>query len=337
MRIPCCSLAVALALLTTTDALAVVVAGANGGGDTTNNTTAAQMASQLGLTNASFFNSVVPYSDAGAVYIRWASTFDGNRAFALSAMHITFTNTMVIEGQTYSVTRQSILGSDLALLTLSHTNGIMPNLPVITLATNTPAVGSDVIMAGFGGQRGQAATTNATFADAVAVVDGTGYTSGWPSTLRWGTNRTVDIAGEPTALLDLNGRPTEATKTIFDQPATNGWLLSSEAQGVLGDSGGAMFGLNGDLWGIVVSVSGSDVTDAAFGEATWFADLATYKSTIDSTIGYTLVPEPSTYALLGMSMVLLAGILARQRLRAVSPLKVSARGAQGRTRNPEPR
>ena len=31
---------------------------------------------------------------------------------------------------------------------------------------------------------------------------------------------------------------------------------------------------------------------------TYFADIATYKTAIDDAIGYTLVPEPSTTALL---------------------------------------
>jgi len=47
-----------------------------------------------------------------------------------------------------------------------------------------------------------------------------------------------------------------------------------------------------------VAVSGSDATDAAFGEATFIADIATYKTAVDTAIGYTLVPEPSTVALL---------------------------------------
>jgi predicted amino acid-binding ACT domain protein len=134
-------------------ASAVVVAGANGGGNTTNNTTSAQMTAQLGLTNTAFYDNVLPYSDAGSVYLGWASTSSGPRAYLLSAMHITLSNTMLINAVSYSVTRQSISGSDLALLTFANVDGIMPPLPVVALTSSTPSIGTSVIMAGFGRNR----------------------------------------------------------------------------------------------------------------------------------------------------------------------------------------
>jgi hypothetical protein len=288
----------ALLLLAGPHAQAVVVAGANGGGNTSNNTTAAQMASQLGLTNASFYDNVLAYSDAGSVYLGWANTLDGPRAYLLSAMHISLSNSMLINAVSYSVTRQSISGSDLALLTLTNVNGIMPSLPVVNLATTTPSIGAGVIMAGFGRNRVQDAATNANTSDAVTVTDGTGYSTTSPQLKRWGTNETVQVNLLPVATLDLNGLPTVSFPSVFDQPASGEWLTNNEAQAVLGDSGGGVFDTNGTLLGIIVAVSGSDKTDAAFGETTWFADVATYKTAIDSAIGYTLVPEPSTTALL---------------------------------------
>jgi hypothetical protein len=254
------------------------------------------------LANADFYNNVLPYSDATAVYLGWAQTDTGPRAFLLSAMHITLSSTMLINAVSYSVTRESIAGSDLALLTLSNVDGIMPPLPVMNLAGSTPAVGTDVIMAGFGRDRVQAATTDANVSDAVAVTDGTGYTTTTPHVMRWGTNRTVRFnptgSPSPTGTVTVAGRPTTAFVVNFDQPADGGWLTSNEAQAVLGDSGGGVFGFDGTLSGIIIAVSGSDVTDAAFGEKTFFADVATYSTEIDSAIGYTLVPEPSTTALL---------------------------------------
>lgn len=299
---PARQLLLVVLLLTGRDACAVVVAGANGGGNTSNNTTAAQMATQLGLGDTSFYDNVLPYSDAGSVYLGWANTTGGPRAYLLSAMHINLSNTMLINAVSYSVTRQSIAGSDLALLTLSNIDGIMPPLPVLDLATTTPAIGTGVILAGFGRNRVQDAATNANISDAVVVPDGVGYTTTVPQVQRWGTNDTVkfDNVGPPAPVgsLSIGGRPTTVFVTDFDQPGSGEWLTTSEAQAVLGDSGGGVFGFDGVLHGIIVAVSGSNVTDAAFGEKTYFADVATYKTAIDTAIGYTLVPEPSTTALL---------------------------------------
>jgi hypothetical protein len=283
---------------------AVVVAGANGGGDTSNNTTAAQMATQLGLANTAFFENVLPYSNAGSVYLGWANTLDGPRAYLLSAMHIDLANTMLINAVSYSVTRDSIAGSDLALLTLSNVDGIMPSLPVVNLATSTPTAGNSLIMAGFGWQRVQDAATNAAISDAVAVPDGTGYSTVESSNVkRWGTNQVIRLNSPPAPPVVLSNvviseRPTTTFLTVFDQPSSGEWLTSNEAQAVRGDSGGGVFDFDGNLVGIMVAVSGSDATDAAFGEATFIANVATYKNDIDDAIGYTLVPEPSTTALL---------------------------------------
>lgn len=270
-------------------ARAVVVAGANGGGNTTNNTTAAQMAAQLGLSSAGFFDNVLSYSDAGSVYLGWADTTNGPRAFALSAAHINFASFMNINGLTYSVSRQSILGTDIALLTLSQSNNLMPVLSVVNLATSTPAFNTPVIMAGYGRQRVQDAATNAFVSDAVPVTDGTGYTTTSTTLLRWGTNR---IAGT-----NIVGS-TQTVYTVFSAPTPGDWLSSSEAQAVLGDSGGGLFDFDGTLLGIVSAISTTNRTEAAFGQGTFFSDVATYRSAIDQAIGYALVPEPSTTALL---------------------------------------
>ena len=308
---------VVLMLLLGPQAHAVVVAGANGGSDTSNNTTAAQMAQQLDLTNTAFYSNILPYSDAGSVYLGWANTIDGPRGYLLSAMHINLSSIMLINAVSYSVTRQSIAGSDLALLTLSNVNGIMPALPVVNLASTAPSIGTGVIMAGFGRNRVQTATTNANTSDAVAVTDGTGYSTTTPHIQRWGTNTTVKFnsLGQPlpTGTVDIGGRLTTAFVTGFDQPASGEWLTSNEAQAVLGDSGGGVFGFDGVLRGIIVAVSGSDATDAAFAEKTYLADIATYKTAVDTAIGYALVPEPSTTSLLFLGAGAAALLASRRR------------------------
>ena len=301
MMVPRLGLPVLLLALLPCAASAVVVAGANGGGNTTNNTTSAQMTAQLGLTNTAFYDNVLPYSDAGSVYLGWANTSSGPRAYLLSAMHITLSNTMLINAVSYSVTRQSISGSDLALLTLANVDGIMPSLPVVALASSTPSIGTSVIMAGFGRNRVQAATTNASVSDAITLTNGTGYTTTSPQVQRWGTNATAraNSSGFPSAtiIIALGASNTTAIATQFDTPAANAWLSTSEAQAVLGDSGGGVFTTNGTLAGIVAAVSANGL-EAEFTNKTYFTDIATYKAAVDTAIGYTLVPEPSTSALL---------------------------------------
>jgi hypothetical protein len=309
-----------LLLVVHVPAHAVVVAGANGGGNTSNNTTAGQMAAQLGLANADFYHNVLPYSDATAVYLGWAQTDVGPRAFLLSAMHITLSNTMLINAVSYSVTRESIAGSDLALLTLTNVDGIMPPLPVMNLAASTPAIGTDVIMAGFGRERVQDATTDADVSDAIVINGGEGYTTTTSQVMRWGTNTTVRAGGppgqpSPTATITVGGRPTVAFLTQFDEPDTGEWLTTSQAQAVRGDSGGAAFDFDGNLRGITVAVGGSSADLAVFGDVTWFADVTTYKDDIDEAIGYALVPEPSTWSLLVLAAVATGWVAVRKSRR----------------------
>ncbi len=316
MMVPRLGLPIVFLALLSCAASAVVVAGANGGGNTTNNTTSAQLNAQLGLTNTAFYNNVLPYSDAGSVYLGWASTSSGPRAYLLSAMHISLSNTMLINAVSYSVTRQAISGSDLALLTLANVDGIMPSLPVVNLASSTPSIGSSVIMAGFGRNRVQAATTNANVPDAITLTNGTGYTTTSPQVQRWGTNVTVraNAAGQPspTTTINVGTNPTTVLVTQFDTPADNTWLTTSEAQAVLGDSGGGLFTTDGRLAGIVAAVSANGL-EAEFGEKTFFADVASYKTAVDTAIGYPLVPEPATSALVACGAVALLFFALRRR------------------------
>lgn len=294
MRIALC---LSLSLLIPCTLKAVIVAGANGGSDNANNTTAAQIQSSLGI-NGAFYDNVISYSNAGAVYLGWTNPGSGNVAYALSEMHITFSNTIVISGVTYSVSEQSISGSDLALLTLTQTSGIMPPLPAIVMASSTPAVGNTIVMAGFGQARVQAATTSANVSDAVAISgNGTGYTTSATAQKRWGTNT---FAGTTSGL--INGAQTNLGASDFTTPSPGQWLTTNEAQAVVGDSGGGVFNLSGQLVGLMAAVSGTS-TEAAFNELTYFSDLPTYKSTIDSITGGALIPEPGT-----ISLFLLGGL-----------------------------
>jgi hypothetical protein len=295
--------AILLVLLGSLPLRAVIVAGANGGGDNSNNTTSVQLEASLGIDGA-FYDNVIRYSDASAVYLGWRTTVNGPRAYVLSAMHITFSNTMVINGVTYSVSRESISSSDLALLTLTQTSGIMPPLPITVLAAATPAIGTQIVMAGYGRKRAQDATTNASVSDAVAVSGGTGYTTNATTEKRWGTNTTENF-GPPGQHPTSTVGSTTVTYSLFSTPPTGGWLTSNEAQAVVGDSGGGMFNMSGQLLGIMYAVSDPSVggTQAFFGQATYFTNVPTYKAALETQIGGALIPEPSVLelAILGLS------------------------------------
>lgn len=295
---------------------AVIVAGANGGANNTNNTTAAQMQSSLGLGNAAFFNNVVPYSDATAVYLGWRDTPDGPRGYALSAMHITFASSITIQGNGYNVSRTRIMSSDLAVLTLSSGLHEMPTLPVISLASAdpAPATGTPVIMAGNGRNRVQNATTDPFVSDAVAVADGTGYTSTTPRIVRWGTNDTLHFGTNPAAVLasaNIGGFATLLFQTEFNQPLSGTWTTTNEAQAVVGDSGGGVFLYDGTLTGIMAAVSGSNVNQAAFGNMTYSINIASYLSGIQAVTGTHLIPEPNSAFLLATAAFL--GLLFRKK------------------------
>lgn len=296
-----------LAALSAAPVHAVVVAGANGGGNTTNNTTQEQLEDLLG-TDADYFQNVVAYSDAGAVYLGYANTVDGPKAYALSASHITFASTMIIQGLTYNVSRTKISNSDVSLLTLTRIDGLMPTLPKITIASDTPTAGTGVVMIGYGKNRVQNATTNASVSDAVTISGSlSGYTTGTNARIkRWGTNSTVLISGSTTYTTAFSGTTTFAA-TVFTQPASNGWLSSNEAQAVLGDSGGGVFTADGVLLGLMSTISGTNANEAYFGEATFFSNLPTYKTAIEQAIGYNVIPEPSALALCAVGLA--GGIL----------------------------
>jgi hypothetical protein len=287
-------------------ARAVIVAGANGGADNTNNTTKAEL--DLIVSDGHFFNNVFRISGGNGVYIGYKDTPSGPVGYALSGIHLNYTGNLTIQGTTYTTqSRQSISGSDLALYEFIHPSSIMPNLRALDLASATPVGGTPVVLIGEGRGRNQNATTDAFTTDAITPLPGgggTGYTSGTREK-RWGTNETELFSGIFTRanvnLVDDPGNTpdTLVTQTIFDQPSSGEWLTSNEAQGVVNDSGGGLFAYDGTLLGIIVAVDAPNIFEARFGNATFSADIASYKATIDSLIGAVLIPELPPWILAG--------------------------------------
>lgn len=316
---------ITLSLFTTHSLHGVIVAGFNGGGDNLNNTTQAALEDVPGVSDGAFFHHVFRIGAGNGVYIGYENTPSGPVAYAISAMHLgNLTNlSPVINGITFQVTQQiQVGGSDLAVLVLSQADDIMPSLQAITLSSSTPTNNTPVVMIGEGRNRVQNATSDANTSDAVAVTDGTGYTTtNPPSRLkRWGTNTTLNFTGNgppsPTRVEDVLGRDTVVFQTQFDEPAPGEWLTTHQAQGVLNDSGGGVFTFDGVLQGIMVAVTGPSTTEARFGDTTLMANIATYKDQIDAITGGALIPEPSGVAFLLFAASSAAGALYIKRRRS---------------------
>jgi len=254
------------------------------------------------VSDGHFFNNVFTMSGGNGVYIGYKNTVSGPVGYALSAMHLSYTGNLTIQGTTYTFgSRTAIGGSDLALYSFTHPSDVMPTLDALSLASSSPLAGTDIVMIGSGRNRVQDATTNATLSDAVPVTDGTGYETTTPRLMRWGTNQTEDHPPPMPSNLRTEvvaGRSTVLTLTTFDEPSSGEWLSTNEAQGVIADSGGGMFTYDGSLTGIMAAVTTANSTEAAFGEGTLFADIATYKSAIDFETGGLLIPELSTWLMM---------------------------------------
>lgn len=128
--------------------------------------------------------------------------------------------------------------------------------------------------------------------------------------MRWGTN-TVSTDELWVTVQVGTLRDVRSFATMFDIVAG-----SDESQAVLGDSGGAVFFKRGSAWelgGMIFTVKGfSGQPDVALtpvdGNETFSADLSYYAPQIMS-----LVPEPSTYALLALSAAAFGAVIIRRR------------------------
>jgi hypothetical protein len=314
-------------------ASAVIVVGASGGGNT-NNTTQAQFESEYG-TSFPIYDNVIQYSDASGIYLGHnASTKD---VWVLTALHITTGasagSTVVIDGLTYNRQAAGIdgygvkVGGDLRLVRYKRLDLAVPSLQAVAISTTVPVAGTGLMMVGYGQNRTEAATVEASTSDATSTTVGTGYHWSGTKIKRWGVNAIeadfLDILEVAPAVTGTTGTfslgpyNTIGYMTDFDQPGSGQWLDSNEAQGSLGDSGGSAFHYSGGQWylsGIFSSVAGfvgQAGSTSAFGNLSLLTDVASYSSSIDTALsGVTLVPEPSTVLLMAVGAL---AMLRRQR------------------------
>ena len=164
-----------------------------------------------------------------------------------------------------------------------------PPLPSLLLASATPAAFSQIDLIGCGFIAGSA-QTNFGFL--------TGFYWSAAPVKSWGNNK-IDFGG--TTIIDIgNGKLTTFT-TDFTSPGTLGPTsqTSDESQVATGDSGGAAFQLSGSVWQLagVLDAEQNQVNQpastAVYGDKSYMADIATYRSEIVAVLSATQVPNLS--------------------------------------------
>lgn len=205
------------------------------------------------------------HSGVGAVY------FDGVRYEAIpeSAVQIQHDETQ---------------GTDILLFQIENP----PPLPALMLPTAPIGVGEPVVMIGNGNNRAVASTE---WDEDWAEVTPPGLWQGWKQssgrTIRWGGNVVTVVDSEVEAV----GSTTWEFAMDFDP-------LLHEAQGVSGDSGGAVFAKRGGSWelvGVLNFVSlwpGQPGATEVFGNRTYAADLYRYRVKIAQVVS-PVVPSMS--------------------------------------------
>ena len=246
----------ALLCLATVPATAVLLAP----GDGTQNTTAP--ADDPGWANLGYRSG----PGLSAIYL-------GNR-WVVTASHVG-AGTVTFNGVPYAPIAGTTIGfetapgqlADLIVFKLRDD----PGLPSLAITTTAPAVGTSIVMMGYGRNRGAATQWSG--------IDG--WLWGASSAKRWGTNR---IAAAPTTVT-IGPNTSRAFWTDFSlSPPPQ--VTTHEAQAALGDSGGGLFvdqGANWALGGLIFAIGtygGQPANTSLHGNLTYAIDLAFYRSAI---------------------------------------------------------
>jgi hypothetical protein len=272
-------------------------------------------------------NTNAPANDPGWAnvgYINGASGIYLGAGWVLTAAHvgagtITFSGTSYapLAGTTVQLTNNTVgrtTNTDLLMFQLAS----MPaGLGPLTLASTAPTLGAAVTMIGAGRDRGDftqwsvnTGTSPWTWTQVSSGGNFAGYQTLESSAMRWGTNT---VSSTDVWVSGTNDVPdVKSFATTFNALS----LDDNEAQAVLGDSGGAVFTKKESAWelsGVMFTVVGFDAqpspaTSPVFGNVTLAADLSYYAPQIMS-----IIPEPSTYALLALSAAALAFAYRRKR------------------------
>jgi hypothetical protein len=217
-----------------------------------------------------------------------------------------------------------------------------PGLPQLNLTVATPAVGDLVTFISDGDAATPASPElhwNVTGTPPNLVwtpVPSGGNYSGYHQNVQqkmWGTNYVendliydaAETDPDHSVVLEIDHQSTITFLTEFDKAGiTEGPVTDSEAQGLNGDSGGAVFAKIGSAWVLVGITSAIGIFDnqpdpgqtAVYGNLTFAVDLARYSAEINAITG---IPETSSFWLLGGVTVLVSvcGALLRRRAMCV--------------------
>ncbi len=231
------------------------------------------------------WNNVAHLSNASAVYLgnRWMITVDH-----VADAPVRFSDGRVIGIATGSDVRFHNPGSvqfsvpDLRMFRLD----VDPGLPALPIDTSTPPANAAVMMIGAGRDRSPDLlswrnTTPVWTPIALPVSNRTGFSLLDTRHMAWGTNQVLSGG-----LTFANGN-TLTFSTQFDSLPN-----PYEAQAETGDSGGAVFRLEGSSWklvGLMAYVQGLDgqpSNTTAYGDQTLSIDLASYRDQIEAVLNH---------------------------------------------------
>ncbi|MBC8127176.1 MAG: trypsin-like serine protease [Gloeobacteraceae cyanobacterium ES-bin-144] len=279
-----------------------------------------------------YFNNVGLVNGGTAIYL-------GNQ-WVLSAAHVagTVPATASFGGTSYATQADSFhrlhdpttllspspIFTDLVIFRLNSD----PGISALAIASGTPTVGKEVMMIGAGRQQAASPTywqqtfvpgnNNDIWTELTppnSNINAAGYqTTNAPRVPKWGLNNVADSS----ETLNYGLGPVELFVTTFD--SING--KPDEAQGVGGDSGGAVFAHDGAQWllsGVMLVVGNYDNqpgggNSALLGNETYSADLSKYR---DEIFTYATIPEPSNAVFACISFAALC-MRRRRSIKALS-------------------
>ena len=217
-----------------------------------------------------------PWDHVGTV--NGASGIYVGNGWVLSAAHVGWGNfllsdaTYPFDGNTLRLTNADGSMTDMVMFHLSP----QPNLPSLLLATNTPGDYAQVDMIGYGKIAGSAEMTLGSYRG--FYCSGPGYKS-------WGNNKL-----KPGGAFVINAGLGDIMvfATDFTSPGTPdpGSQTTQEAQGAVGDSGGAVFHQTISGWELAGMIDAVGVypdqpaNTAVYTDETYLGDIATYRPQI---------------------------------------------------------